>query len=369
MSQIDLVGRASVATPATGEATIYVDSVSKTLKSKNDAGTVTDYSAAGNSITSLTGEVTASGPGAAAATVTNAAVIGKVLTGLTATAGTIAATDTILQAFAKLVNKQNSSVYPSNTPDGTVTISSNTTMVRDMYFDNLTIDLGATLFTAGFRIFVRNNLIINGIIDRSGNDATGTAATAALVAGTLAAGGAGGAGGTAAGAAGGGVTPALGGAGATGGATASAGGTAGTVAVPAANLGGIEVLNDPDRARLTQTTTNVSILGGAGGGGGAGDGVAGGAGGSGGGVIVLIARSITGTGTVIARGGNGFQPIAGNRGGGGGAGGGVIATISETDPTASSIVWNVSGGIGASGSGTGGSGGNGSNGRRYHLLA
>lgn len=58
--------------------------------------------AAGNYITALTGEVTASGPGSVAATVTNSAVIGKVITGYVSGAGAVAATDTILQAIQKL---------------------------------------------------------------------------------------------------------------------------------------------------------------------------------------------------------------------------------------------------------------------------
>jgi hypothetical protein len=58
--------------------------------------------ATGNYVTALTGEVTASGPGSVAATVTNSAVIGKVLTGYSSGAGTVSATDTILQAFQKL---------------------------------------------------------------------------------------------------------------------------------------------------------------------------------------------------------------------------------------------------------------------------
>lgn len=60
---------------------------------------------AGNYITSLTGEATASGPGAAAVTLSNAAVIGKVLTGLNITGGSVVATDTILQAFGKVQNQ------------------------------------------------------------------------------------------------------------------------------------------------------------------------------------------------------------------------------------------------------------------------
>jgi hypothetical protein len=54
-------------------------------------------------ITQLTGQVTAGpGSGSQVATVSNAAVIAKVLTGYTSGAGTVAATDTILQAVQKL---------------------------------------------------------------------------------------------------------------------------------------------------------------------------------------------------------------------------------------------------------------------------
>jgi len=62
---------------------------------------------AGNYITSLTGEATASGPGAAAVTLTNSAVIAKVLTGLNVTGGTVIAADTILAAFGKVQNQIN----------------------------------------------------------------------------------------------------------------------------------------------------------------------------------------------------------------------------------------------------------------------
>ena len=62
---------------------------------------------AGNYITSLTGEATASGPGAAAITLTNSAVIAKVLTGLNVTGGTVIAADTILAAFGKVQNQIN----------------------------------------------------------------------------------------------------------------------------------------------------------------------------------------------------------------------------------------------------------------------
>jgi hypothetical protein len=68
---------------------------------------IPQYQAQGNYITSLTGEATASGPGAAAVTLTNSAVTGKVLTGLTVAGSSIASTDSILTAFGKLQGQVN----------------------------------------------------------------------------------------------------------------------------------------------------------------------------------------------------------------------------------------------------------------------
>lgn len=68
---------------------------------------IPQYQAQGNYITSLTGEATGSGPGATSVTLTNSAVIGKVLTGLTVTSGSVVATDSILQAFGKVQGQIN----------------------------------------------------------------------------------------------------------------------------------------------------------------------------------------------------------------------------------------------------------------------
>ena len=62
---------------------------------------------AGNYITSLTGEATAAGPGAASVTLSNAAVIGKLLTGLSITGSAISSSDSILTAFGKVQNQIN----------------------------------------------------------------------------------------------------------------------------------------------------------------------------------------------------------------------------------------------------------------------
>jgi hypothetical protein len=62
---------------------------------------------AGNYITSLIGEASATGPGAASVTLNNGSVIAKVLTGLNITGGSVVSTDTILTAFGKIQNQIN----------------------------------------------------------------------------------------------------------------------------------------------------------------------------------------------------------------------------------------------------------------------
>jgi len=62
---------------------------------------------AGNYITALTGEASASGPGSASVTISNSAVTGKILTGVNITGGAIQDTDSILTAFGKVQNQIN----------------------------------------------------------------------------------------------------------------------------------------------------------------------------------------------------------------------------------------------------------------------
>ena len=71
--------------------------------------------------------------------------------------------------------------------DGDVTISGSTTLTRDMYYNDLTIESTGTLTTAGFRVFVKGTLQIDasGKIERNGNTGgNGTNATDWNVAGT-----------------------------------------------------------------------------------------------------------------------------------------------------------------------------------------
>jgi len=88
--------------------------------------------------------------------------------------------------------------------DGDVTISGNTSLSRDMFYDNLTVNSGVTLTTAGYRIFVADTCTIAGTIGRpgiiagtngsvgsnastryGGNGGAGGAGTAALSSGSI----------------------------------------------------------------------------------------------------------------------------------------------------------------------------------------
>lgn len=370
MAEITIGNQSAPATPSTGETTLYVDSVSKTLRSKDDVGVVTDYSNPGSSVTSLTGDVTGTGPGATATSIADTVVTGKVLTGLATGNGTVLSTDTILQALAKL-NSRNNVGWFGNGVDGDVTITSDQTLVRDMYYNNLTINNGVVLTTASFRIHVLGSLINNGIIDRSGVSAISNAAAAALAAGSTGASGAGGAGGgVSAGVAGSATTVSIGtSAGGGGSGAGGAGGAAGAATPPTATLGGAEQMNSARSATWGRDLSANIMTGGSGGGGGGGSGIAGsgGGGGSGGGVVIIAARSLTGTGTIRANGGNGASAQLINAGGGGGGGGGAIALVTENDTTMTSLTIQVNGGTAGAGNGTGNSGANGSVGRIFRV--
>ncbi len=114
--------------------------------------------------------------------------------------------------------------------DGNVVISSNTSLTRDMFYNNLTINTGITLNPNGYKIFVLEDLTQNGtgVIARNGNTGgVGSAGGAAAVGG----GGGGGGGG--------------------------AGSTGGIVAIYAKNI-------------INSSDSFIRSFGGAGGGGGAG---------------------------------------------------------------------------------------------------
>lgn len=271
-----------------------------------------------------------------------------------------------------------------NGSDGDVTISTNTNLTRDMYYNNLTINTGITLNPSGYRIFVKNTLTTNGTgkIARNGNNggnggtasagyqATGgTAGTAgaALAGGSIAGGVAGTAGsvGGASGAGGGsggspsapttttnpsslanalGVAGANGVAGGTGGSSSNGGaaGTGGAVTppnvVPILPIYAVGLHTFTDTAIAWMKTSNAGGGAGAGGGGfgyfsnDSGGGAGGGSGGGGGvgGIVAIYASIIINNGTISANGGTGGNGGAGGAGshgtfysfgGGGGSGG------------------------------------------------
>lgn len=108
-----------------------------------DWNTFNDKQVSGNYITSLTGEATASGPGAASVTLNNASITAKILSGVNITGGTILDTDTMLTAFGKLQNQINSliggSIYQGiwNASTNTPTLTSSVGTDGNYYIVNV----------------------------------------------------------------------------------------------------------------------------------------------------------------------------------------------------------------------------------------
>lgn len=191
--------------------------------------------------------------------------------------------------------------------DGDATISAGTTLTRDFFYRNLTINANITLSPGGFRIFVQNILTLN-----SGSSigySTGFTTTGSI--------GQGGAVATA-------VTHSLGGSSATQ-----------TATTPVAGLGSSQYYQQPLQAirgfAVSASNTTPTFLRGG----------AGGASGAGGGVVIIAARYITvvsGTASFSAPGTSGA----------GGGGGGVILIVSSASTLNAGVTTNVTGGTGAS---------------------
>jgi hypothetical protein len=272
-----------------------------------------------------------------------------------------------------------------NGADGDLTISSGTTtLAGDAYYNNLTVDAGARLNTANYRVFVRGTLTNNGAVSCNGGDASGQTAgtfTPNTVYGTSPAGGAGGT--TGAGTNGGNTSQALGNAGGAGGASdGGVGANAGVVTPPTAAQGGAQLVYALPQAvnPLILGTSPLQLKGGASGGGGraATAGQDGGGGGGAGGVCMVAAAALAGTGTLEAKGGAGGNAVGGNAGGGGGGGGGCVILVTRSGTSVGSfgtatysvggVTVDVSGGSGGSGSGSGSAGSAGSHGRISVLV-
>ena len=213
--------------------------------------------------------------------------------------------------------------------DGNVTISVNTSLSNDMYYNNLTINPGVTLNPNGFRVFVKNTLTVNGTLGIG----SGVTVSPGTVSGTS----------------GIGVVPSF-----------SIGGNAQTST--SLTLANTYVLNNIESAiraaDVSNTGTVRPITGGAGGVSGAagtvtpaGSGGAGGAGG--GGHLVKPAGQSGADGTAGTAGTPGTTPPAAAAGVGG-KGSGVVVVIAKTITGSGSIVANgetgTSGGASATGS-------------------
>jgi hypothetical protein len=246
--------------------------------------------------------------------------------------------------------------YYGSTGAGNVTISTNTTLSADIFYQTLTVNTGKVLSTAGFRIYA-DTIILNGTanIDNSGGGNVG-ALTGSLCGGTFAGnGGTTGSNGTNQSAA---VFGNLSGAGGAGG--SPSGGAAGTNTTLGATYGRVQAEPFSVMGWAFGAGGLATVCGGTGGGGGGGAASGPGAGGGGGGVVVISARSLQGTGSITATGGLGTNSTAsGNEGGGGGGGGGVIF-LNVGDFSQWSGTTSVAGGAGGTGHGTGTSGSTGS---------
>jgi hypothetical protein len=270
------------------------------------------------------------------------------------------------------------------------------TLTRDVYYTTMDVSTGVTINPAGYRIFVRNTLTLNGTatIARNGN-----AGTAGGAAGGGVAGGSGGAAladgylkGSVAGAQGatsvgrintdgiGGTTGtstsnSLGSNGTGGGAGGDgSGGTKGSAGSGGtATASNVKLIANWHLATLLDVSSSGSTVkfdnsAGAGGGasGGGGGGLAGGSGGGGGsagGIIAIYARSLVigASASITANGGaggnGGSQGSSPGGGGGGGAGGngGQLILVYNTLTNSGSL--SVAAGAGGSGGGPGGGGG------------
>jgi hypothetical protein len=287
--------------------------------------------------------------------------------------------------------------------DGNVTIIGNVSLVREMYYNNLTITgAGNTINTSSYRIFVSGTLDITGAvassITRNGGTANGASgATGGLAGGTqtgstVGGGGGGGNGTTAttgtggAGTASTAITTTLGGTGGTSGAGGGLGavGTAG-VASGAASANRMAFF---DCNLLRGASLYSGGTGGSGGSAGTGNGVSAGGGGGGGasgaGIVALFVNILKRDGTTAANaisaaggtaGAGGNAVAGGGGGGGGGAAGGCIYLVynSLQGSTGTNIIRASGGTGGTGGTGTtgyyGGTGGQGGNGGRIIVIS
>ena len=137
----------SVNLDASGNATALGTPV--TFTGTNITGTATSFTASNvTTNANLTGEATSSGSNAV--TLTNSAVIGKVITGYVSGAGAVAATDTLLQAIQKL-NGNTAAIV------GGPALSNDTTTATNVYpvFAAATTGTPTTIYTSNSKLLYK----------------------------------------------------------------------------------------------------------------------------------------------------------------------------------------------------------------------
>lgn len=251
------------------------------------------------------------------------------------------------------------------------------TIAREWNYADLTIQAGATVKPAGFRMFVRGTLSNAGSFNDDGLSATGATQGAGLAARQFlgAQSGAGGAGRNTTGVGTGGSAISSSSYGSLG--VMPTGGAGGQA--DGANLGGTAGGATPGSARwaslLVYGRGATAVNGGSGGGAGGcnvGTGTAtSGGGGGGAGDVYIAARYITNTGTISAIGGKGGDAVAtgdGKAGGGGGGGGGHVGIVTMTPSTSIGGVVSAAGGVGGAAAGAGSPGSGGTAGSVSYLI-
>ena len=249
-----------------------------------------------------------------------------------------------------------------------VVVNTTITLVRDQYYNNLTINSSGIINTASYRIFVAGVLTMRpgAIIQNNGNAGSGVTRGSGLSSTVFGGSGQGGTGATfpiVAGTAGSGNTDGHGGSGGAGG--GASGGTGGINTINNLNTGSFYFGAWPLQIKGSTIAGNVYWFGGCGGGGGEAVSNFGGGGGGGAGIIFIGARAIVASAGSFVRaiGGNGGNGTGGA--GGGGGGGGVIVCYTAGSSTRINWTADVSGGLGGTGSTPGVNG----NAGQYLLIA
>lgn len=201
------------------------------------------------------------------------------------------------------------------------------TLTRDQQFNNLTVNPGITLITAGDRFYCQGTLTNNGTINNDGKAAVAATPGGAIGSGTITGSPAGATGvpgvGVSAATLAGAASASVGASGAGGSGTSGAGGAG--LNPSSASIAWWNTVYPLLAGSVGIFGTAKSIGGGLSGASGAGDGVNnGGGGGSGGGTVGIVCAELINNGLISSNGGRGGDAAAGNCGGGGGGGGGLI---------------------------------------------